>query len=91
MDFIENEAAKTITGMVRGIDELTARGSDLPVYRAVLSLPLTQAGIAAVLGAIAERPSGWAAMLKNTAGGGEVFLIVAIDGLWRSVAMTTPV
>jgi hypothetical protein len=83
MDFIENEAAKTITGMVRGIDELTARGSDLPVYRAALTLPLTQGGITAVLGAIAERPSGWAAMLQNTGGAGETFFVVAVDGVWR--------
>jgi len=83
MDFIETQAAKAITGMVKSLDELKSRGSDLPVYRAVLTLPLTQGGITAVLGAIAERPSGWAATLQNTGGAGETFLVVAVDGVWR--------
>ena len=90
MDFIEARAARAVTGMVKSLDELKSRGSDLPVYRAALTIPLTQGGITAVLGAIAERPSGWAATLQNTGGAGETFLIVAIDGLWRTVALTTP-
>jgi len=90
MNLIDQEAAKSIRQMRRDIDEAMSRGSELPVYRAALTLPLTQAGITAVVGSIAEYPSGWSALLLNTGGSGEVFYIAAIDGSWRTWAGATP-
>ncbi|MCA9981073.1 MAG: hypothetical protein KDD89_09570 [Anaerolineales bacterium] len=87
---IDREAAQAWHELKRDVDELKSIGSERPVYRASLTLPLTQAGITAVVGSIAEYPSGWSAFLLNTSGGGEVFYIAAIDGSWRSWQGVTP-
>ncbi|MCA9979196.1 MAG: hypothetical protein KDD89_00105 [Anaerolineales bacterium] len=90
MSIIENEARQKWQRLERDVSDLLSRGSALPVFRASLTLPLTQAGITAVLGSISEVPSGYQAFLLNTGGAGEVFIISAIDGSWRSWQGTTP-
>ena len=87
---IEQKAAQAWLELRRDVDELKSIGSGFPVFRAALTIPLTQAGITAVLGSIAEVPSGYRAALLNTGGLGEVFIIVAIDGSWRSFEGITP-
>jgi hypothetical protein len=90
MSIIENEAAQAWKRLRTDLDELNSNGTEPPVYRAALTLPLTQGGITAIVGAISEHPSGFTCYLKNTGGAGEIFLICAIDGVWRTWAGTTP-
>jgi hypothetical protein len=83
MSIIENEAAQAWKRLRTDLDELNSNGTEPPVYRAALTLPLTQGGITAIVGAITEYPSGFTFYLKNTGGAGEIFLICAIDGSWH--------
>jgi hypothetical protein len=83
MNIVESEAAQAWKRIKTDLDELNSNGTEPPVYRAALTLPLTQGGITAVVGAITEYPSGFTFYLKNTAGAGEIFLICAIDGVWQ--------
>jgi len=80
---IESEAADAWTRLRTDIDELNSNGTEPPVYRAALALPLTQGGITAIVGVITEYPSGFTFYLQNTGGAGETFLVVAVDGVWR--------